>query len=82
VCEWFQLFRTRYLYVQKSGCQQCSLRRVCPGLPREFHKKHPEAKVFPYGPAEMPEIVNPAFFGYRYPEKFDSVAEAMRREFS
>lgn len=78
VCEWFQLMRTQYLFVRKKECSGCNLRKICPGLPREFARKNPEARVFPYGNDEFPLIENPTFFGFRYPEKFDSVTAAMK----
>jgi MoaA/NifB/PqqE/SkfB family radical SAM enzyme len=79
LAEWFQLTRTKYLFHQKAGCKECSLRKICPGLPRDFHRLNPDARVFPYSENEFPLIVNPVFFGYRYPEKFEAIKSAVVR---
>lgn len=71
--EFFQLARTKYLFTQKKDCASCSLRLVCPGLPRDFAKKSPDANVYPYTEGEIPTVINPVVYGYRYPDKFPSV---------
>jgi MoaA/NifB/PqqE/SkfB family radical SAM enzyme len=79
LAEYFQFFRVSYLFVQKKECGNCSLRFICPGLPKELARQHPEAKVHPYSQDEIPTILNPVFFGYEYPAKFPSVAKDLRK---
>ncbi|OFZ16540.1 MAG: hypothetical protein A2X86_12145 [Bdellovibrionales bacterium GWA2_49_15] len=78
LCEHFQNFRILYLYRRPAKCATCSLKLICPGLPKDFYKTNPNAQVFPYSANEYPLVKNPVLFGHKYPNKFPATAHDLK----
>jgi MoaA/NifB/PqqE/SkfB family radical SAM enzyme len=77
ICELLQLSRTFLLFSHANKCEACNLKKICPGLPKELIKKNKDISVFPYLKSEIPQIVNPVFFGQNDPEKFKSFKDSL-----
>lgn len=69
-CELFQATRVFILFKHQSSCKSCSLKKICPGLPKELVKNFPKSEVFPYQLES--NIVNPIYFSQNQHDKFDA----------
>ena len=58
-CELIQCARIYYNKKHASGCKNCALKEICPGLPKAYVKKFKKAEVFPY---EGKKIQDPSHF--------------------
>jgi len=70
ICELFQAIRVFILFRHQGACSTCSLKHICPGLPKELVKNFPKSDVFPYHLDS--KIINPIYFSHNQPKKFDA----------
>ena len=60
LCETIQAGRIFYNKKHTKSCKKCSLRKICPGLPRAYIKKYNKTKLYPY---HGKIIKGPLYFG-------------------
>ena len=71
LCEAFQLSRIFVLFKHHKNCKNCSMNKICPGIPKEMIKNS-NFQTLPYSKDEYPKIINPVFFGQFLKNKFKS----------
>lgn len=66
-------FRGAYYYIHAKECKICSLRKICPGLPRDYIKKFgiKITKLYPYQLETV--IEDPLYFCREYNQNFESL---------
>lgn len=64
-------FRVTLYHKQLSECKKCSLRKICPGLSRNYVKKYNKTKLIPY---KFDKVINdPLYFCKNQTDKFESL---------
>lgn len=64
-------FRQVFYYKHLKPCKRCSLRKICPGLPKDYVEKYNKTILSPYSLGKV--IKDPLHFCKNYPEKFTSL---------
>ncbi len=69
--EMISTYRQVHYYKHLKPCDLCSLKKICPGLPRDYVDKYNKTVLRPYQLGET--ISDPLYFSTKYPEKFTSL---------
>lgn len=64
-------FRQVYYYKHLRACRRCSLRKICPGLPKDYVEKYNKTVLTPYKLGKV--IKDPLYYCRKYHEKFTSL---------